>query len=635
MSPDRDDAPGGSPPKPDATRTLRRPDTRSDREPETRTEIRDGRDTGSVRTAGGPASSADGGAVPGAGERVGHFRIERAIGSGGAGRVFVAEDLDIPGRRVALKLIRAGGLTADLEGLRREASALAALHSAHILVVHEIGESAWGPFLVTEWMQHGSLADRLRRGPLPGREALRLARGIAAALAAAHERGLLHRDIKPANILLGAEPGSVKVADFGLVWRRPPEELHEPAAGDGPGSGGVGRGSGGVRRGPITGREMELNRGVIESAGTPPYLAPEVLEGHAPDAAADQFAFGVTLCELFTGRRPFEGKDWSTQILSGRPTIPAGLPGDLDAIVKRSIARLPSERFAAMSDLVAALDRAEARRDPRRRRLAWTIAASISLFALLAAGWGLLRWRQGVKALRLNEEGRVALEQGNHDGARRAFLEAHGADASFLPACANLGALALSERNPTWAITILEDCASTFPGSAVARYNLGAALHLVGHGGEALRELQHAVALAGTGPVRPLALNELAMSLVEGGRAAEAVTLLEKARPFPAPSVEGAILSKTLGLAYGASSRAAESAEALRTALDGPLPAAQQRTALAALGHALESLGDAAGALEAYSRVLLMPAADGASAGDAAAEADAAAARAGLARLQR
>jgi len=633
MSPDRDDAPGGSPPKPDATRTLRQPDARGEREPETRTEIRDGRDTRSVRTGGGrpdgaSASSAEAAPVPAAGERVGHFRIERAIGSGGAGRVFVAEDLDIPGRRVALKIIRAGGLTADLEGLRREASALAALHSAHILVVHEIGESAWGPFLVTEWMQHGSLADRLRRGPLPGREALRLARGIAAALAAAYARGLLHRDIKPANILLGAEPGAAKVADFGLVWRRPPEELHAPAAGDGPGSGGV-------RRGPITGAELELNRGVIESAGTPPYLAPEVLEGHAPDAAADQFAFGVTLCELLTGRRPFEGHDWSTQILSGRPTIPAGLPGDLEAIVKRSIARLPSERFGSMSDLVAALDRAEARRDPRRRRLAWTIAASISLFVLIAFGWGLLHWRRGVTALRLNEEGRVALERGNHDDARRAFLEAHGADASFLPACANLGALALSERNPTWAITILEDCASTFPGSAVARYNLGAALHLVGRGGEALRELQHAVALAGTGPVRPLALNELAMSLVEGGRAAEAVALLEKARPFPATSVEGAILSKTLGLAYGASNRSAESAGALRTALKGPLPATQQRTALAALGRALESLGDAAGALEAYSRVLLVPTGDGASSGDAAADAEADAARAGLARLQR
>jgi tetratricopeptide (TPR) repeat protein len=601
MSPDRDDAPGGSPPKPDATRTLRQPTAP--------TGLRDGRDTGSVPTAGLPGEA---GGIPATGERLGHFRLERPIGSGGAGRVFVAEDLDIPGRRVALKLIRSGGLTPDLEGLRREASALAALNSAHILVVHEIGDSAWGPFLVTEWMPQGSLAERLRRGPLAGREALKLARGIAAALAAAHARGLLHRDIKPANILLGAEPGAVKVADFGLVWRRPLEELDSPSAG--------------IRRGPVTGKEMELNRGVIESAGTPPYTAPEVLEGHAPDAAADQFAFGVTLCEMLTGRRPFEGDDWSTKILSGRPVFPAGMPGDLEAIVRRSIARLPSERYPSMSDLLAALDRCEARRDPRRRRLAWTIAASLALFALLVGGWSLVRWRQGVKARTLNEAGRRALEQGNHDDARRAFLEAHGADPSFLPACANLGALALSERNPTWAITILEECASTFPGAAVARYNLGTALHLVGRGGAAERELQHAIALAGTGPVRPLALNELAMAFIEEGRAAQAVTLLEEARPFDARSVEGAILAKTLGLAYGASSRAAESAQALRAALAGPLPPAQQRTALAGLGRALESVGDSAGALEAYSRVLLAESAD---------DADGAAARAGLARLQR
>jgi serine/threonine protein kinase len=643
MSPDRDDAPGGSSPKPDSTRTLR--------EPETPTGLRDGRDTGSLPTsnlagdavpttaAGGAAGDAR--TFPAAGDRVGHFRIERPIGSGGAGRVFVAEDLDIPGRRVALKLIRAGGLTPDLEALRREASALAALHSAHILVVHEIGDSAWGPFLVTEWMPQGSLADRLRRGALPEREALRLARGIAQALAAAHARGLLHRDIKPANLLLGAEPGSVKVADFGLVWRRPLEEMNAAAPDGGPESGaataasrGAGsRGSTGVRRGPITGRELELNRGVIESAGTPPYLAPEVLEGHAPDAAADQFAFGVTLCELLTGRRPFEGDDWSTQILSGRPAIPPGMPGDLEAVVRRAITRLPSERYASMSELLAALDRCESRRDPRRRRLAWTIAASIALFALLVGGFGLVRWRQGVQARRLNEEGRVALEQGNHDDARRAFLEAHGQDPSFLPACANLGALALSERNPTWAITILEECASTFPGSPVARYNLGAALHLVGRGESAERELQHAVALAGRGPVRPLALNELAMAFVETGRAADAVKLLEKSRPFAAQSVEGAILAKTLGLAYGASNRAAESAEALRAALSGPLPPAQQRAALAGLGRALEALGDSKGALEAYSRVLLAGTTDGAASGDA--DADGAAARAGLARLQR
>ena len=606
MSPDREDGPGGSSPTPDATRTLRDPAGRD----------RDDRDT-----TGAP--------VPPAGTRLGHFRIERSIGHGGAGRVFVAEDLDIPGRRVALKIIRAGGLTPDLEALRREASALATLNSPHILVVHEIGDSEWGAFLVTELMPEGSLASRLKKGPLSERDALALARGIASALAAAHARGLLHRDIKPANLLLGGEAGSVKVADFGLVWRRPPDE---PLA---PGAGAPTKPAGGasVRRGPITGQEMALNRGVLESAGTPPYLAPEVLEGHAPDAAADQFAFGVTLCEMLTGRRPFEGADWSTKILSGRPEIPAGMARDLEAVVRRCIARLPGERYPDMAGVVAALDRAQARRDPRRRRLAQTIAASVALFVLLVGGWWVLRWRQGVKARALNEEGTLAYERGDRDGARRAFLAAHGKDAAFLPACTNLGALALNESTPTWAITILEECASTFPGDAKVRYNLGAALYLTDRNETAERELRHALALAGTGPVRPLALNELAMALLESGRAPQALAVLEPAGPFPTGRVEGAILAKTLGLAYAASGRWPESAAQMRAALSGPLPPRPRRAALVGLGAALEALGDAKGALEAYSRALLVASEErGEAGGD---DPVGAAARAGLTRLQR
>src|SRR5262245_4237328 len=136
--------PGGEAPPPDATKTL---DPAAD--------ARDGTRAPTIID------------LP-AGHRVGHFRIERRLGEGGAGSVFVAEDLDIPGRRVALKLIHAGSaLTPDLEALRREASALAALKHPNILVVHEIGTAPEGAFLVTELMEGGSLADRLRSGRLP------------------------------------------------------------------------------------------------------------------------------------------------------------------------------------------------------------------------------------------------------------------------------------------------------------------------------------------------------------------------------------------------------------------------------------------------------------------------------------
>jgi serine/threonine protein kinase len=625
MSRDRDDAPGGSPPSPtrgegadahdDATRTLG---------PGATTGEGGGRDTSSLPAAAGPGAAE--GAVPPRGTRLGHFRIEQPLGEGGAGRVFAAEDLDIPGRRVALKLIRAGGLTPDLEALRREASALAHLRHPHILVVHEIGSSEWGPYLVTEWMDAGSLAARLRHGPLPERLGLRLARGIASALAAAHARGLLHRDIKPANLLLGAEEGAVKVADFGLVWRRAEPDADDAAsATERDGADGAGG-----RRGMVSGKEHALNRGVMESAGTPPYIAPEVLEGDPPDAAADQFAFGVTLCEMLSGRRPFEGPDWGTKVMSGAAAIPPGMTRDVEAVVRRAIARRPADRFTSMAEVVAALDRILAHRDPRRRRLVWTIGTAATLFVLLVGGWGLVRVRAADRARALNEAGRNALERGDHDAARRAFLEAHGADPSFLPACASLGQLAAGERNPTWAITILEECAATFPEAAVARYNLGAALHLTGRAAEAEQELRLALRHAGNSPVRPLVLNELAMVLLDAGRAADVVALLEPELPFRTDQVEGAILSKTLGLAFVSAGRALGGAPLLRAALAGPLPPPQQRAALVGLGRALETTGDAAGALEAYSRALLAAGTEGGGEDDAVA----AAARAGLARLQ-
>lgn len=600
MSPDRDDDPGGSSPTPQETRTLGRAGDSGDR---------GGRDTKS----------------PPPGARLGHFRIEQPIGEGGAGRVFIAEDLDIPGRRVAIKILRAGGLTPDLEALRREASALAALRHPHILVVHEIGASEWGPYLVTELMESGSLAARLRYGPLAERAGLRLAHGVASALAAAHARGLLHRDIKPANLLLGKDDGAVKVADFGLVWRRV-----DPRTGGDAGAGDIATipaaSASGTRPGPISGDEQALNRGAIESAGTPQYMAPEVLEGHPPDAAADQFAFGVTLCELLTGQRPFEGRDWDTKVVSGAARIPAGMARDVEAIVRRAIARRPADRFASMSGVVAALEAVREHRDPRRRRLAWTVGGSAALFVLLVGGWGLLRMRQGEKARAIYATGVVALKRGDHDSARRAFLEAHATDRSYLQACAGLGQLAATESNPAWAITILEECASTFPEAAEVRYNLGAALQRTGRADAAERELRLAVRLAGRGEMRPMALNDLAMSLVESGRADEAIALLEPERPFRTAEVQGASLSRTLGLAYAAAGAPREAARLLREALAGPLTAAQQRAALVALGGALEKTGDDAGALEAYSRALLAGGADD--------DPDAAAARAGLARLQ-
>ena len=145
---------------------------------------------------------------------IGHFQIVREIGRGGAGVVYLAEDVDIPGRRVALKRLRPEVAAADADVLRREAAVLAAIEHPHILVVHEVGVAPDGLYLVTEFMPEGSMANRIGRGPLTEAEALAAARQAASALAA-RSRALeaaaagLRLDERTAETLasrLGAEP---------------------------------------------------------------------------------------------------------------------------------------------------------------------------------------------------------------------------------------------------------------------------------------------------------------------------------------------------------------------------------------------------------------------------------------------
>jgi tetratricopeptide (TPR) repeat protein len=229
--------------------------------------------------------------------------------------------------------------------------------------------------------------------------------------------------------------------------------------------------------------------------------------------------------------------------------------------------------------------------------------AAVAIACVLV--WFGMRQARATRARALNERGRAALERGDRDAARRAFLAAHGADPGYLPACANLGSLAALESSPTWAVTLLDDCAATFPSSDVTHYNLGTALRLTGNGPRAEKELRAALTLAGGGPVRPLALNELALLLIDSRRPADAVRLLEEAGPIPEDTIEGAILEKTLGLACLGAGRAGEAADRLHRALSGPLPPAQRAAALAALGRAREALGDSRGALESYSQALL------------------------------
>ena len=511
---------------------------------------------------------------------IGHFRIVQEIGRGGAGVVYLAEDVEIPGRRVALKRLKPEVAAADAGVLRREAATLAAIEHPHILTVHEIGTAEDGLYLVTEYMPEGSMADMIDRGRLSVTEALTAARQTASALAAAHERGILHRDVKPANLLV-AQDGRVKVSDFGLAVNAVPK----------------------AAEGVETTATVTLDHGAGSLYGTPLYIPPEALAGLPATPAADQFAFGVAFHEMLAGRRPFSRKRGIHAVLD-RPSFDPKIPSDLLRIVARCIAKDPRDRFADMNEVVAALDRAIARRGRDRRRLI-ALAVSVAVIAIVSfVSWRVHVWRSQREALRLNEEGRTALEAGQFGEARRLFLAARSADPSYLAACTNLGTLALLDKDPSWAVAILGDCAATFGNEDVVVYNHASALRRAGNLPGAEAALSRAIELARGRPLEIPAASELILVLIAEGRAGDAVALGTAYRPAAADTAERAILLKSIGLAELADGSSDAAAKTLRTALGGPLPKGPRVDALVGLGRAEEGAGNKDAAVAAFAEAI-------------------------------
>jgi tetratricopeptide (TPR) repeat protein len=308
--------------------------------------------------------AADGGEswtrLPRAGDVLGRYELLREIGRGGFGIVFEARDGEL-GRRVALKVLRpATGSRVRLgsEVLRREADAAARLNHPGIATLHDAGRWEGGPFLVYELLRGETLEERLRRGPPPVAEALRVARAIAAALAHAHAAGLLHRDLKPGNVFL-CEDGRVKLLDLGLA------------------------------------RVMGDDAAV--AGGTPAFMAPEAWRREPEDPRADVFAAGVILHELLTGRVPYAVSGGRSAVLDGRPAPAprvAGAPRALAALVRRAVSPDPAERprdgRALEAELAAIAARIEA--EPRRRRTALLVAAGAAAAAVTAGLAARVAW---------------------------------------------------------------------------------------------------------------------------------------------------------------------------------------------------------------------------------------------------
>jgi serine/threonine-protein kinase len=322
------------------------------------------------------------------GTTLSHYRITDKLGEGGMGEVYRAHDERLD-RDVAIKVLpEAVAKDADrLARFEREAKLLASLSHQNIATLHGLEEHDGQRFLVMELADGETLADRIKKGPIPVDDALPIALQIAEGLEAAHEQGIIHRDLKPANVMLSPE-GKVKILDFGLAKAWQPEEDDAE-----------------LTHSPTLTAQMTA-AGVL--LGTAAYMSPEQARGKPVDKRADIWAFGCVLWEMLTGGRLFTGdtvSDVLASVLKEAPdleALTADTPAPVRRLLSRCLAKDPRDRLSSAGDArldlrdsirdsaseqVPAVPFSEARRTPR--------FVSLLVVAFLAAGAvGFLVWSQ-------------------------------------------------------------------------------------------------------------------------------------------------------------------------------------------------------------------------------------------------
>jgi len=269
-----------------------------------------------------------------AGTRLGPYEIQSALGAGGMGEVYRGRDTRLD-RAVAIKVL--GPDVAADAGFRarfdREAKTISQLDHPNICPLFDVGDEGGIAFLVMPLLEGESLLDRLRRGPMPLAEALRIATSLASALTYAHGRGVLHRDIKPQNVLLLPD-GRVQLLDFGVAKSQTLETADAEAD-----------------------TTPALTR-FGQTLGTPEYMSPEQLAARVVDGRSDMFSLGILVYLLVTGAHPFRGSTaavTSAAIINNpAPLLPAAM-ADLDRVVQRMLQKRPADRYPTMADCLADL----------------------------------------------------------------------------------------------------------------------------------------------------------------------------------------------------------------------------------------------------------------------------------------
>jgi len=263
---------------------------------------------------------------------IGRFEIRRSLGAGGMGEIFESYDTDLQ-RTVAIKVLASKHLEDETMKQRflREARMASQLNHPNIATIHEIGEASGNPYIVMEYVEGQTLAERLEGGPLELTEIVEVGVQAAEALAEAHERGVVHRDIKSANVMITSR-GKVKVLDFGLA--KPLPVLNRPLS-----------------------KARLTESGVL--LGTVSYMSPEQATGRGDlTHLADIFSLGVVFYEMTTGRLPFEGETYFQTIEGIKKRAPSPIkkhrkdaPDLLAAIIERMLRKNPSERYQSSSEI--------------------------------------------------------------------------------------------------------------------------------------------------------------------------------------------------------------------------------------------------------------------------------------------